>query len=311
MPTTTKRTRGIAVKRGPRQKKGQAAVKQNRAGKTVNISEKPRHVQDANRKSETSMAAGSSQRSKQTVNRINMYKSSALKWQHGKLVGKSIVSDAVAKNKPARVAPDRRWFGNTRVVGAKELETFREEIAAKAHDPYTVLLKRKQLPMGLLTDAAKMKQMKLLEVESYQDTFGGKSKRKRPKLGGAAASSLEAMVQSAASKTEQYAPDKDSDVAQAWEAPAHRGESHLFDKGQSKRIWGELYKVVDCSDVVIQVLDARDPMGTRSQHIERHLAKNASHKHLVLLLNKCDLVPTWATRRYAATRLSGRSWRVR
>ena len=27
----------------------------------------------------------------------------------------------------------------------------------------------------------------------------------------------------------------------------------LFDKGQSKRIWGELYKVIDSSDVVIQV----------------------------------------------------------
>jgi hypothetical protein len=27
----------------------------------------------------------------------------------------------------------------------------------------------------------------------------------------------------------------------------------MFDKGQSKRIWGELYKVVDSSDVVIQV----------------------------------------------------------
>ena len=27
----------------------------------------------------------------------------------------------------------------------------------------------------------------------------------------------------------------------------------LYDKGQSKRIWGELYKVVDSSDVVIQV----------------------------------------------------------
>jgi hypothetical protein len=28
---------------------------------------------------------------------------------------------------------------------------------------------------------------------------------------------------------------------------------NLFEKGQSKRIWGELYKVLDCSDVVIQV----------------------------------------------------------
>lgn len=27
----------------------------------------------------------------------------------------------------------------------------------------------------------------------------------------------------------------------------------MFEKGQSKRIWGELYKVVDSSDVVVQV----------------------------------------------------------
>lgn len=28
---------------------------------------------------------------------------------------------------------------------------------------------------------------------------------------------------------------------------------NMFEKGQSKRIWGELYKVIDSSDVVIQV----------------------------------------------------------
>ena len=38
--------------------------------------------------------------------------------------------------------------------------------------------------------------------------------------------------------------------------------------GQSKRIYNELYKVLDSSDVVIQVLDARDPMGTRSKQTE-------------------------------------------
>ncbi|MCI32628.1 nucleolar GTP-binding protein 2-like, partial [Trifolium medium] len=26
----------------------------------------------------------------------------------------------------------------------------------------------------------------------------------------------------------------------------------MFEKGQSKRIWGELYKVIDSSDVVVQ-----------------------------------------------------------
>jgi nuclear GTP-binding protein len=27
----------------------------------------------------------------------------------------------------------------------------------------------------------------------------------------------------------------------------------VFEKGQSKRIWGELYKVLDSSDVIIEV----------------------------------------------------------
>ncbi len=34
-------------------------------------------------------------------------------------------------------------------------------------------------------------------------------------------------------------------------------------------------------------------MGTRSKHIEKYLKKEKPHKHLILLLNKCDLVPTW------------------
>ena len=33
--------------------------------------------------------------------------------------------------------------------------------------------------------------------------------------------------------------------------------------------------------------------GTRSAHIENHIKKNASHKHMVIVINKCDLVPDW------------------
>ena len=66
----------------------------------------------------------------------------------------------------------------------------------------------------------------------------------------------------------------------------------IFSKGQSKRIWNELYKVIDSSDVVIHVLDARDPEGTRCRSIEKYIREEAAHKHLVFVLNKCDLVPT-------------------
>ena len=54
-------------------------------------------------------------------------------------------------------------------------------------------------------------------------------------------------------------------------------------------------QVIDSSDVVMQVLDARDPMGTRSKRIEDFLKKEKPHKHLIFILNKCDLVPTWVT----------------
>lgn len=45
-------------------------------------------------------------------------------------------------------------------------------------------------------------------------------------------------------------------------------------------------QVLDCSDVVIQVLDARNVPGTRCPHLERHLKTNASHKHLIFVINK-------------------------
>ena len=30
--------------------------------------------------------------------------------------------------------------------------------------------------------------------------------------------------------------------------------------------------------------------------MERHLKEEKSHKHLIFILNKCDLVPTWVTK---------------
>lgn len=71
-------------------------------------------------------------------------------------------------------------------------------------------------------------------------------------------------------------------------------KEYIFSKGQSKRIWNELYKVIDSSDVVIHVLDARDPLGTRCTSVEQYIKKECPHKHLIFVLNKCDLVPTWA-----------------
>ncbi|GAA5863454.1 hypothetical protein JCM1840_007535 [Sporobolomyces johnsonii] len=53
-----------------------------------------------------------------------------------------------------------------------------------------------------------------------------------------------------------------------------------------------LRKVLELSDVVIEVLDARDPVGTRCRAVERELKSlDGGRKKLILVLNKIDLVP--------------------
>jgi nuclear GTP-binding protein len=56
----------------------------------------------------------------------------------------------------ARVQPDRRWFGNTRVIGQRQLEQFREAMAEKVNDPYQMLMRQSKLPMSLLEDNVKV-----------------------------------------------------------------------------------------------------------------------------------------------------------
>ncbi|KAI0186863.1 P-loop containing nucleoside triphosphate hydrolase protein [Xylaria flabelliformis] len=61
----------------------------------------------------------------------------------------------------------------------------------------------------------------------------------------------------------------------------------------SRKAHDKVFKqVVDQADVVLYVLDARDPEGTRSREVERMVMAAASGgKRLMLVLNKIDLIP--------------------
>ncbi|KAL5996383.1 Guanine nucleotide-binding protein-like nsn1 [Asimina triloba] len=58
-----------------------------------------------------------------------------------------------------------------------------------------------------------------------------------------------------------------------------------------RAFYKELVKLIEASDVILEVLDARDPLGTRCVDIEKLVLKMGPNKHLVLVLNKIDLVP--------------------
>ena len=56
-----------------------------------------------------------------------------------------------------------------------------------------------------------------------------------------------------------------------------------------KAYFKEFKKVVEEADVILEILDARDPLGCRTKHIEDMIL--SSQKRVILILNKIDLVP--------------------
>ena len=69
----------------------------------------------------------------------------------------------------------------------------------------------------------------------------------------------------------------------------------IYAKGTSRRIYGDLYKVIDSPDVLLHVLDSRDPLGTLCESVLEYIRKEKAHKQVMLVINKCDLLPSWVT----------------
>ncbi|XP_057896398.1 nucleolar GTP-binding protein 2 isoform X1 [Melospiza georgiana] len=240
---------------------------------------------------------GNNMRDRATIRRLNMYRQKERRNKRGKIIKPLQYQSTVAPGTVARVEPNIKWFGNTRVIKQSSLQKFQEEMETVMKDPYRVIMKQKKLPMSLFHDRIKphTSRVHILDTETFETTFGPKAQRKRPNL---SASDVQSLVENAEASSESYDQGKDRDLVTEDTGVRDEAQEEIFKKGQSKRIWGELYKVIDSSDVVVQVLDARDPMGTRSPHVESYLKKEKPWKHLIFVLNKCDLIPTWATKRW-------------
>ncbi|XP_052002879.1 nucleolar GTP-binding protein 2-like isoform X2 [Xyrauchen texanus] len=232
-------------------------------------------------------AGGNNMRDRATIKRLNMYRQKQRCNNRGKVIKPLQYQSTVAPGTVARVEPNIKWFANTRVINAVK------------KDPYRVVMRQSKLPMSLLHDRIKAHNSKvhILDTETFETTFGPKAQRKRPNL---SVGELKDFAEQAEVLAQGYIAEKDRDLVTEDTGVRDEVREEIFKKGQSKRIWGELYKVIDSSDVIIQVLDARDPMGTRSQSIESYLKKEKPWKHLIFVLNKCDLIPTWVTKRWVA-----------
>ncbi|EXJ91125.1 hypothetical protein A1O1_04232 [Capronia coronata CBS 617.96] len=103
-----------------------------------------------------------------------------------------------------------------------------------------------------------------------------------------------------------YDEDQDDDGVRVSETMAVNNKN----PDSSRKAFDKIFKqVLDAADVILYVLDARDPEGTRSREVERQvMSAEGGSKRLILVLNKIDLVPPpvlkgWLThlRRYFPT----------
>lgn len=245
-------------------------------------------------------------RSKSTIMRLNMYKNgNPIRNKGGKIIGGTLLmsnkSGGVEMPKVARIAPNRQWFGNTRTISTLDIDKYRADLLEKKSDPLTVIMKQEKLPQNLFKEQ-NLKSVDGSDVMNVDTVSLSTYKRKKPKYA-EQFSDLENFHKQIQNRynesnsfenTDDYLNRNNTEAEVSKRVPG----SEIMAKGQSKRIWGELYKVLDCSDVVLEIIDARDVPGTRCYHVENHIKTNALHKQLVLVLNKCDLVPSWITKKW-------------
>ncbi|KAJ9697162.1 hypothetical protein PVL29_009087 [Vitis rotundifolia] len=91
------------------------------------------------------------------------------------------------------------------------------------------------------------------------------------------------------------AKEQDFEEGKVTEEPTRTGKNR---DNSDRAFYKELVEVIEASDVILEVLDARDPLGTRCVDMEKMVMRSGPDKHLVLLLNKIDLVPREAVEKW-------------
>ena len=108
---------------------------------------------------------------------------------------------------------------------------------------------------------------------------------------------MAALLASAKARAAEYdeisVDDDDSMDDEATSGPTNFPSISALPQESSRKAFDKVFKaVLSSADILLYVLDARDPNGTRSRDIERQvMAADRGSKRLILILNKIDLVP--------------------
>lgn len=150
----------------------------------------------------------------------------------------------------------------------------------------------------LLKDIQRAKDRQQQQQEQLKDKRKAdlKALREHQRQGGTARTVQEMLLQ--AQNDQLTFATKNMDVSQEQQ----RQDGSVPVGQQSRRAYlRELKKVVDAADVLLQVLDARDPVGSRVHPTIEEAILSRSDKRMVLVLNKIDLVPKEVVAGWLAT----------
>ena len=85
--------------------------------------------------------------------------------------------------------------------------------------------------------------------------------------------------------------DNMNDSARDWEDDEDDNGADPKERKAKKQFMKEFHKIIEMADIIIEVLDARDPISSRCKEAERLLSMSKHEKKLIIVLNKIDLVP--------------------
>ena len=138
------------------------------------------------------------------------------------------------------------------------------------------------------------KEQLLQEVEGWKDmqqkerlqlALQRKKERERARKAGMSPAQQMAELKRNAAKAQGEFEMQEEEV----EVASRAGRADV--ENTKRAYYRELRKIVQTADVILVVLDARDPLGCRPLEVERYIMNVDPSKRIVLVLNKIDLVP--------------------
>ncbi|XP_076754145.1 nucleostemin 1 [Xylocopa sonorina] len=183
-------------------------------------------------------------------------------------------------NKPSKRMPARKRYKIEKKV-REHNRKLRKEAKKNIKKKPKLIEVPNQCPFkeDILKEVEVMKKQREEEKEKLREAAREKKREELAKTG------LQGLVSTAEHKQAEHREMVVDTVHEKIKAALAQKENSL------KAYYKEFKKVLDAADVILEVVDARDPLGTRCKEVEEAVRSAKGNKKLVIVLNKADLIP--------------------